>query len=156
MIMPNHHPFELTDDLITGIERIDLQHRALVAILNEASAKLAEGQSTQTIERITRDLLAYAIYHFETEEALIEASGYHVAAADEAAAHVREHRRFSAQVVAMRDDLRNGKAVSYETLLDFLGDWLVDHILNTDMRLAKFIAADRAGLMPSRARKGIA
>lgn len=139
--MEIREPITLSDDLLTGISRVNRQHGVLVTILNEANAKLAEDHSTKMIERITRDLLAYAIYHFESEEALIKESGYDVAAAAEAEAHVREHRRFSEQVVAMRNDLRNGKAIAYQSLLAFLGDWLVDHIQNTDKRLGEFIAA---------------
>jgi hemerythrin len=134
-------PFKLTEDLLTGNPVIDKQHRALVGILNDAAERLAEQRATPAIERVTRDLLAYAIYHFETEERLIKESGYDTECPAEAQEHFRQHRGFSERIVALRDDLRNGKPQSYDSLPEFLVAWLEGHIRHSDKRLGQFLAA---------------
>jgi hemerythrin-like metal-binding protein len=129
------------DSLLTGVDEIDRQHRILVNTLNEVNSKLAEHPSEKLFEQITRDLLAYAIYHFETEEQLITRFGYDRADPAAAAAHVQQHRGFSQRVVALRDEVHSGQAVSPDALLTFLRDWLTEHICTTDQRLGRFICA---------------
>lgn len=134
--MAAHEPIEWTDALRTGIDEIDRQHRILINTLNEANAKLAEDLDVAVAEQITKDLLSYAIYHFETEEDLMQDHGYDTASPQEAEAHQRQHREFSKEVIAVREGLKQGKQIVREELLAFLNGWLINHILNTDMKLA--------------------
>jgi hypothetical protein len=69
-------PLVWSDRYATGVEAIDEQHMILVHTLNEAATKLAEDASVEHLDRITQDLLAYALYHFETEESLMQQYGY--------------------------------------------------------------------------------
>jgi hemerythrin len=47
-----------------------------------------------------------------------------------------DHRTFSAKVVSARKALTSGEMISAEELLQFLSEWLVNHILKTDFKLA--------------------
>lgn len=133
------------DSYATGVAEIDEQHMILVHTLNDASLKLAGDVRIEQIEQITQDLLAYALYHFETEEALMQEYGYDEGAPQDASMHLEQHRAFSAKVVAVRNDLKAGIAVAPADLLAFLNQWLINHILNTDKRLGAFIVARRGG-----------
>jgi hemerythrin-like metal-binding protein len=136
----------------TGVVEVDEQHMILVHTLDEASIKLASDGSLQQLEQITQDLLAYALYHFETEEALMHEYGYDEEAPQESAKHLDQHRSFSAKVVAVRDGLKGGRPITPAELLEFLNRWLVGHILNTDKQLCAFVVARRtAGLPAARA-----
>jgi hemerythrin-like metal-binding protein len=132
-------PIEWTDKLATGVAEIDRQHRYLVDAINDANYKLTNFPDPKLIEQITKDLLGYAIYHFETEEDLMRQHGYADEQTVDAAVHQKQHRDFSAQVIAVRDTLRSGNQVSIQDLLGFLNSWLVNHIMNTDQLLAAFI-----------------
>ncbi|HUW49727.1 MAG TPA: bacteriohemerythrin [Sulfuricella sp.] len=138
------NPIEWNDSLQTGVAVIDDQHKVLVSLLNDANTKLAGEHGSRLLEQITRDLLAYAIYHFETEEELIKRYAYDAEASAEAEEHLLQHRNFSKRIVTLRGDLLNGKRISREVLLPFLHNWLVDHILHTDKLLAQFILAKDA------------
>jgi hemerythrin len=133
------------DDFATGVAEIDEQHMILVHTLNEAAVKLKHDTSQETLEQITQDLLSYALYHFETEEELMQQYGYADATGDAADQHLSQHRAFSAKVVSVRDGLKSGMKITASDLLDFLNNWLVNHILNTDKKLGAFIVAKRAG-----------
>lgn len=137
--MQSHDPILWNDSYLTGIEAIDRQHQVLVNTLNDANARLSGLVTRDLLEDITRDLLSYAIYHFETEEALMREYDYAGGSGDSAAKHQQEHRNFSQQVVSLREGLRDGRLVSREELLSFLNQWLLNHILNTDKRLGAFL-----------------
>ncbi len=131
------------EDFATGVAEIDEQHMILVHTLNEAATKLKHDTSQETLEQITQDLLSYALYHFETEEELMQRYGYAEAGDDAAEQHLSQHRAFSAKVVSVRDGLKSGMKIAASDLLDFLNNWLVNHILNTDKKLGAFIVAKR-------------
>jgi len=127
------------DKLVIGIDKIDEQHQILVNLFNEANIKLTTNNNAKFLEEITRNLLSYALYHFETEEVLMQQYDYIEESVEEADAHIREHRSFSAKVVAVRNEIKTGVLISREDLLSFLNSWLINHILNTDKVLAAFL-----------------
>lgn len=127
------------DALVTGIDKIDEQHQILVNLFNEANSKLTVNNNAEFLEQITRDMLSYALYHFETEEEMMQEYNYAEDEIDNT--HIRQHRGFSAKVVAVRNDIKAGVLISRENLLSFLNSWLIDHILNTDKQLAAFLLA---------------
>ena len=137
--MISHEPIIWNDTFLTGINRIDDQHKVLVNTLNEANTRLANGVTRDLLEQITRDLLSYAIYHFETEEGLMREYDYEAGSDAAETRHREEHRSFSQQVVKLREGLRDGRLVTREELLSFLNQWLVNHILHTDKQFGEFL-----------------
>jgi hemerythrin-like metal-binding protein len=137
--MQNDDLLEWGPKLLTGIEAIDEQHEMLVDMLNEANLRMRALVERSVVEDIVRDLMSYALYHFETEEELMLERAYAQESPDDAATHSREHREFSQTVASVQQDLVAGKPITREVLLGFLNNWLVNHILNTDMRLAAFL-----------------
>ncbi len=133
------------DDLVTGVTEIDEQHRILVNSINEANTRLSQSEaSAEILEKITSDLLSYALYHFETEEELMQQYNYVETQGEDSALHQKQHRDFSATVVSVREGIKMGKLISREDLLTFLNGWLINHILNTDKKLGAYIAAKRS------------
>jgi hemerythrin len=123
----------------TGVEDIDEQHRILVNTINEASTKLDLDSSLESLEAITKDLLSYALYHFETEEEMMAEHNYKAYSKEEYETHMKQHRDFSAQVVAVRESIKAGKPISKDDLISFLTNWLINHINKTDKKLAAFL-----------------
>lgn len=138
-------PLVWNDGFATGVAEIDEQHMILVHTLNEAAARLATDASLDTLERITQDLPSYALYHFETEEQLMQTYAYGKDAGFGAAQHLEQHRAFSSKVVQVREGIKQGTPIPADELLGFLNGWLVNHILNTDKKLGAFIVASRSG-----------
>jgi hemerythrin-like metal-binding protein len=138
-----YDPIEWNEKLLTGVTEIDSQHKILVDAINDANSRLMEDHDIKLIEQITKDLLSYAIFHFETEEDLMLQYDYDGESAEEAQLHQKQHREFSTQVLAVRDGLRDGKEISREDLLAFLNGWLISHIMNTDQRLGAFLKQKR-------------
>ena len=141
--MASHDPIVWSDALVTGIAEIDDQHRILVNTLNAAGAKLSDNPEASLLDQITRDLLSYALYHFETEESLMEQFVGEDEQRAEIDAHCEQHRGFSSKVVAVREGIKAGSLISRKDLLAFLSGWLINHIMNTDKKLAALIIARR-------------
>lgn len=140
----SYTPLVWTDTYATGVPEIDEQHMILVHTLNEAGEKLVHNSSLELLEQITQDLLSYALYHFDTEEALMQEFAYPDGPGSDMGQHLEQHRAFSAKVVAVREGLKAGAAISPGDLLDFLNTWLVNHILNTDKKLGSFVVGKRS------------
>lgn len=142
--MTSAEPIDWEDAFATGVDEIDEQHRILINTLNGANNLLTDASSLEVLNQITKDLLSYALYHFETEEELMQTSGYAEEQAEEARQHLSEHRSFSATVVSVREKIQAGHRVPRDELLSFLNNWLVNHILQTDKKLGVFMTAKAA------------
>jgi hemerythrin len=132
----SYEPIVWNETLMTGVAIIDEQHQILVNMLNDANAQLTGNVSRDALEEIVRDLMSYALYHFDTEEELMVEEDYAVADREQ---HFGEHRDFSKTVAEVQLGLSQGKLITREELLGFLNGWLINHILKTDQQLGKFV-----------------
>jgi hemerythrin-like metal-binding protein len=132
-------PIEWDESMAIGIDTIDKQHHYLVETLQEMNEKLLDDGSDKLLRQVVRDLLGYALMHFEAEEALMLRYDYAATYPEEAKAHIAEHRDFSCQVVSVRDQLRERQKVSRIEIQRFLNHWLREHVLGIDQSLGKFL-----------------
>ncbi|MCG7898403.1 MAG: bacteriohemerythrin [Candidatus Thiodiazotropha lotti] len=137
--MVNKSSFIWSDEMATGVDVIDSQHKNLLQMVNEAYQGLDKDVSDIVFQRITKELLSYAIYHFQTEEHLMQEYGYFDECPEEAAQHVSEHRDFSAKVVTARDGVNSEVKEEMEEILTFLNAWILNHTQNVDIKLGNFI-----------------
>ena len=129
-------PIIWTEAMLTGVTAIDEQHQILVNMVNVANEKLAKDISRNTLVGIIHDLMSYAVYHFDTEEKLMVENTYPV---DDKQQHFQEHRGFSAKVASLHQHVSQGELISREELLEFLNDWLINHIMHSDKKLGDFL-----------------
>ncbi|MCB1955811.1 MAG: hemerythrin family protein [Rhodocyclaceae bacterium] len=144
--MSKLEPIRWSDAMLTGVDEIDRQHRVLVNTLNEIIVCLPDQDDDELAERITRDLLGYALYHFETEQGLMLRSGYLRECALDAASHLAQHRAFSERVESLRNGINRGLELDLEGLTRFLHDWLIGHIMNSDVRFGRFLRGETVEL----------
>jgi len=141
--------FPWSDNFVTGIDEIDVQHRALVDLLNKLAAHMAYGSEMQILQDVFNELTDYAGYHFETEEGVWQR---YLAGHELALAHVQMHRDFVTQVDWLRaqEDLLKG-ADAVQQVVSFLTHWLAFHILEEDLFLARVVRGLVQGLDASQA-----
>ncbi len=137
-------PIEWSEKMTTGVSQVDTQHRYLVDTLRRANERLLGDHEGTLLGEIAKDLLNYAIMHFETEESLMKRYDYETAFPDVARAHIAQHRDFSRQVVAICDQLREGRQVSRIEVLKYLNEWLRNHVLGIDQKLGAFVREAKA------------
>ncbi len=123
--------FTWTDDLYTGSSLIDGDHAKLVDLVNAFIRTMESGQGNDRMSKAMNDLIAYTGEHFGREEAQMERIQYVAALA-----HKAEHIRLLKQLIELKEMLDAGGRINIPAVSDFLGEWLRDHILAADMKLA--------------------
>lgn len=116
------------DQMSTGIDRFDREHKKLIDILNSLYDAMKAGKGKDVSGVILQELISYTVTHFANEEKAFAESGY-----EEAQRHHDVHEKMKAKVMAFKSDLESGK-VSVIDLLNFLTDWLKKHIMETDKK----------------------
>jgi methyl-accepting chemotaxis protein len=131
---------EWTDDLATGIENIDSQHKMLLAYINSLFRALRSKAETPVLLDIVNCLKEYTANHFSTEEQYFKHSGY-VAIDKNTAAdkHIQIHRNFVDKVASVERELQNGHDAVGDELLEFLKSWLLQHIRLKDHEYVPFV-----------------
>ena len=119
-------------ELATGVKIIDEQHHQLVDMVNQLYGAMKSGQSRSVMEKILDGLAEYTVYHFGTEEKYFDQFKY-----SETVQHKRLHEDLKSQVVAVIGKFKSGQADVSMDLMNFLKDWLVNHIIKTDKRYVK-------------------
>jgi hemerythrin len=120
------------DSYSVRIPRIDAQHKRLIDSLNQLHAAMQAGKAQEALAEVLEDLVRYTETHFASEERLMTERGY-----SGLAGHREQHRGFATQAQELRGKFRAGRlAVGIETL-QFLRNWLTNHILNSDMAYAR-------------------
>jgi hemerythrin len=125
---------EWDGSLILEVQQIDEHHEHLVSILNDCYSALMRHNHQQELLTIINELRDYTHYHFETERNLMEELAY--PGKDH---HLAAHETFTGSIAQFRERLQNGESLLAMELLNFLKEWLVDHIQKTDRALAGFL-----------------
>lgn len=134
----------------TGIPVVDEQHQWLIELVNTSAPILAvrSKANLERAENLLDQLLHYASFHFETEDALMGRYGIDTR---HHRLHLDSHAKFAGEVTRMRDAYLKGHEVTGASLLSFLANWLIFHILGEDQALARQVRAIDNGLNPGEA-----
>jgi hemerythrin len=130
--------FTWSDDLLTGTDDIDEQHRRLVAMVDEFYAALGRSDANAALDRLLHGLLEYTRYHFSTEERYMITHKF-----PDVEQHVAQHAAFIAKVQDVSDRFTRGEPVLSFVITTYLRDWLSQHILGADKQLGRFLATRR-------------
>lgn len=121
------------NEFSVGVKEMDEQHKKLLGMIN----RLIEEQHTLTDPRTIADLLTemtdYAQVHFRAEEFLMAEYGY-----EQISAQKKQHQDFIDKTISFYSASDIGPNVLSMALLDYLGTWLVGHILQEDMKYKNF------------------
>ena len=136
--------FPWDDNFNTGLSLVDEQHRQLVRLLNELAGHVAFKSDEPILDRLFDELADYAVYHFESEEAIWrEFLGGDAAELQ----HRQTHASFIQEVIRMRQSMGTRQLEDVaEEALGFLARWLAAHILESDRYMAYTVLARREGL----------
>ena len=124
---------EWNDTYSVGHAIIDRQHKILVKIVNQLNEALVDN-NTEQLSEFFEELLEYTIIHFDTEEKLMDKYDFNLN--DE---HKKEHKDLTDQVLSLQKQVNSGEKKIDHEVLDFLQDWLLHHIMETDQKLGKFL-----------------
>jgi hemerythrin len=128
--------YEMKKEYETGISLIDDEHRELFRIANTAYDVLKDEfipDKFDHIVKILNELRDYTKQHFADEEAYMEKIQY-----KRRFSQVIDHAQFIEKIDAIDlEQLDSNQSDGLIELLEFLGDWLVNHILAKDVLIGK-------------------
>lgn len=116
-------------EYVLGFKEIDEQHQYFVSLLNKLYLAIMEMKSQDELAVILGDLVAYTDKHFETEEKYFTEFNF-----AEAEDHKAKHRELKADVMRFKEKLMNHEAIIDFELVDFLENWLLDHLSQVDKK----------------------
>jgi hemerythrin len=117
--------------LATGVPLLDQQHKALFKCVSEIEWAVQEKRVILTIHAVAQ-LKTYVRSHFSTEEHLMRIHGF-----PGLEKHIEEHRRFTSALFEMI--MANVQRDNSAEMLQFLRNWLVDHVARSDMEYVPYL-----------------
>lgn len=122
---------EWNDKYKVNIIEIDAQHEKLFAIYNNLVDAMYKGVGVKELGNALNELLDYTVVHFMTEEGYLEKYRY-----PELESHRSAHKDFRNRVYILHKEFSEGKPVLTAEVVEYLRDWLKQHVLNVDQQYA--------------------
>lgn len=123
-----------SDEYSVHVVEIDDQHKKLVGIVNELHDAMIQGKAKSVLSNVLSELIDYTLYHFSTEEKFFDKYDY-----PEAAVHIEQHQNLVEQVADLQKKYESGEKVLTIDVMNFLRDWLHDHIIGSDKKFGPFL-----------------
>ena len=116
-----------------GVRKIDEQHKELIKMINRLIETKDTKVDSETISDILTEMTKYADYHFRAEEQYMIEYDY-----PDYSPHKEQHIEFKKKAVAFCMDTMAYKETIPTEILSFLKNWLINHILKSDMKYKSF------------------
>lgn len=136
MVLLDNEMVQWSDDLSYGVQGMDDDHKVMISLVNHMHSLATDEKDGFDARLLLAKLAEYAIQHFRREELVMETCKY--PGMDE---HVEHHHNLEMQVFELlknKDEKLNAQET--EELLQFLSNWLYDHISTVDQTMTPFVA----------------
>lgn len=112
-----------------GVDKFDNAHRVLFNMVNDLADAMQQKKSKEAVGRVLNGLAEYTVNHFADEERNFAQTHY-----PEEAQHKALHKKLVDQVVELIGKFNAGEQLIAQDVINFLQDWLVNHIKGTDKK----------------------
>ncbi|MEZ4375196.1 MAG: bacteriohemerythrin [Polyangiaceae bacterium] len=117
-----------------GSVQMDHQHEKLFEIINRYAAAMDRMASRAELTQIFDEVVAFAAYHFQDEEAMMARNNY-----PELPRHKLIHQALVKQVTDLKQELAAGEAGVEGKIKFFLKSWLTAHIKGIDTKYSTYL-----------------
>ena len=113
----------------TGVLKFDEQHKVLFNMVNDLADAMQQKKSKEAVGRVLNGLAEYTVNHFADEERGFSQTRY-----PDEANHKALHKKLVDDVVKLIGTFNAGEPLIAQDVINFLQNWLVDHIKGVDKR----------------------
>jgi len=114
------------------VKEIDEQHKILFLTINNLIKEINTMPSQEKVKEIVGEIVKYKSDHFATEEKYFKLFNY-----EEAELHIQAHAQFASSLQELIKKFGDDTIGFSFALVDFLENWLIDHLMNMDHRYIK-------------------
>lgn len=120
------------EEYSVNVKILDNQHKELIETINLLLNDVHSSNIKEKIPEILTRLHKYATKHFATEEKYFKKFNY-----DGAETHIKKHMEFKKELEKLeKKSIIDAESFSFK-LVDFLEDWLLDHVIRYDKKYVK-------------------
>lgn len=124
------------DNLSVNITEVDSEHKKLIGMINELHSAMGSGKGKDILGKVLTGLVEYTKTHFSYEENLMQKHNY-----PGYLSHKGLHDALVKKVLDLQKNFQEGKSLVTVEVMNFLKDWLTNHIQNTDKKYAPFLTS---------------
>ncbi len=117
-----------------NIAEIDRQHQRWFDILNDLHEAMKSGKGKEKLGEIFEGLVEYTKVHFQAEEKLMRQNGYPFYEG-----HKKIHDDMIKEVELLQLRYKSGEVALSVDVMNFLRNWLSDHIMGTDKNYGPYL-----------------
>ena len=117
------------DKYSVKVKEIDDQHKQLFEIINSLIQVITHTPNEGEVKTIIEKIIAYKAIHFATEEKYFHQ--FNFSGAQE---HEARHKEFNQKVEEIQKQYEGDTVGFAFALVDFLEDWLINHLMFTDQQ----------------------
>ena len=115
------------------VDDMDGDHQRIFDCINRIHASVKSGAPAADQAQLFRDMAEFTSAHFAREEALMERHGYPGLEAQKTA-----HGKLLSTLGGYAEALQAGRTINLVSVLNFLNNWLQDHILKMDRQYGDY------------------
>ncbi len=112
-----------------GVDKYDNAHKVLFNMVNDLADAMQQKKSKEAVGRVLNGLAEYTINHFADEERSFAQTHY-----PEETQHKALHKKLLEQVTELIGKFNAGETLIAQDVINFLQDWLINHIKGTDKK----------------------
>lgn len=127
---------EWNQNLATGVEEIDNQHKELFNRVNMLFEACRQCKGREEVSKLVKFLEEYVVTHFGTEEKYMTRYGY-----PDYPSHKEQHTNFIKDFLELKKQFEmQGETLSLTIKINKkIVDWLIQHIGKVDMKMGVFL-----------------
>ena len=125
---------EWKDEYSVGIDSIDLQHKKLLGLINQLQTAVNHSTGEAFEHEVLDALVDYTKTHFTYEEGLLVQNDY-----PDYGPHKAQHEEMIKEVEQVLAGYKNDPDAAMEEAVDYLKNWLINHINGTDKKYSSFL-----------------
>jgi hemerythrin len=126
--------FQWREEYNTNIKAMDEDHRALFETANKLYEEIHSGRNQAVLGDTLNFLIDYTQEHFSQEEKLMEDYDF-----PDYEIHIKHHVRLIQGVQELKSKYAAGAARMDMSIINFLKDWIINHILTEDRKYGPYL-----------------
>jgi|UniRef100_UPI002625BC33 hemerythrin-like metal-binding protein len=122
-------------NLSVRVREFDDQHKKLLSLISDLYNRMEEGSGNDILGETLMKLIDYTEYHFGMEE-----KNFHLYNYPYKGEHIDQHNALVAKAKELHRGIERNEGVLSIEVLDFLQNWVVNHINKTDKMYTEFFS----------------